>query len=93
NLDFDKFRPELLKTRIARITPGSHTEGFLTYSNCNYDKNSNGESKKASEKNCELLPKATLKSPTLKLGFGMHHGYGQTQLAQVSSVTSMLEHS
>ena len=29
NLDFDKFRPEPLKTRIARITCGSHTEGFL----------------------------------------------------------------
>ena len=29
NLDFDNFRPELLKTRIARIERGSHTEGFL----------------------------------------------------------------
>ena len=26
NLDFDKFLPEVLKTRIARL---SHTEGFL----------------------------------------------------------------
>ena len=28
NPDFDKFWPELLKTRIARIARGSHTEGF-----------------------------------------------------------------
>ena len=27
-MDFDKFRPELLKTHIARITRGSHMPGF-----------------------------------------------------------------
>ena len=29
NLDFDKFLPEVLKTRIARIACLSHTEGLL----------------------------------------------------------------
>ena len=28
-MDFNKFGPELLKTRIARIMCGMHTEGFL----------------------------------------------------------------
>ena len=29
NLNFDSFRPELLKMRIARIVRGSHMECFL----------------------------------------------------------------
>ena len=29
NVDFDKFRPEILKMCIARIMRQSHTEGFL----------------------------------------------------------------
>ena len=28
NLDFDKFRPEVVEMRIVRILHGSHTEGF-----------------------------------------------------------------